>query len=523
MRRCAVLFFIFILSLDILGVESDAVKPYDHETIAGFTAKGPIDTCVLEVLKQNRIEPANLCSDGVFIRRVHLDVIGMLPDLQESRNFLRNSKLGKRSALIDALLKREEFADYWALKWCDILRVKAEYPINLWPNAVQAYHRWIYESILANKPYDEFVRELLTSSGSNFRVPQVNFYRAIQSKKPADITDAVALTFMGVRAKNWPQEKHSQMDVFFSRVAYKSTAEWKEEIVYPDPKTAESVKAVFPDGKTVTILPGQDPREVFADWLITSDNPWFARAIVNRVWSWLMGRGIIHEPDDIRADNPAVNPKLLAYLEKEFVKSNYDIKHLFRLILNSRTYQQSPLPRSSNPKTESLFGCYPVRQLDAEVLIDALNMIGGTHVEYTSAIPEPFTFIPEEHRAVELPDGSITSQFLEMFGRPARDSGLESERNSRPTDVQRLFMLNSSDIRDKIGRSPILLKIMEDNKGNRDQVISDTYLMILSRYPSPAEIEIIKRYFQDTKPMPRKAMEDLAWALINSKEFLYRH
>jgi hypothetical protein len=523
MRRCTVLFIIFILSLDVLGVESDAVLPYDHETSAGFIAKGPIDTCVLKVLREHRITPANLCSDGVFIRRVYLDVTGTLPDLRETRNFLRNGKLGSRGALIDALLKHEEFADYWTLKWCDILRVKAEYPINLWPNAVQAYHRWIYESILVNKPYDEFVRELLTSSGSNFRVPQVNFYRAIQSKKPADITDAVALTFMGVRTKSWPQEKRLQMEVFFSRVAYKSTAEWKEEIVYPDPTAAEPVKAVFPDGRTVTILPQQDPREVFADWLIGPENPWFARAIVNRVWSWLMGRGIIHEPDDIRADNPAVNPELLAYLEKEFVKSDYDIRHLFRLILNSRTYQQSSIVRSSNPKTESLFGCYPVRQLDAEVLIDALDMIGGTHMEYTSAIPEPFTFIPEEHRAVELPDGSITSQFLEMFGRPVRDSGLESERNSRPTDVQRLFMLNSSDIRSKISRSPVLRKIMEENRGDRDAIISETYLTILSRYPTPAEMDIYKQHIQATKPNPAKAMEDLAWALINSKEFLYRH
>jgi hypothetical protein len=516
MDKWMAVFFVFILALSTTDAESNGVLPYEYQVDAGFVPKGEIDVCILAVLKQNHIEPANLCSDGVFIRRVYLDVTGTLPTSKEVRNFLQNKSLGGRGALIDALLQREEFADYWALKWCDILRVKAEYPINLWPNAVQAYHRWIYESILDNKPYDEFVRELLTSSGSNFRVPQVNFYRAIQSKKPADITDAVALTFMGVRMKSWPQEKRSQMEAFFSRVADKSTAEWKEEIVYPDP-------AVFPDGKTVTILPQQDPREVFADWLITSDNPWFARAIVNRVWSWLMGRGIIHEPDDIRPDNPAVNPQLLAYLEKELVKSNYDLKHLFKLVLNSRTYQQSSIPRSSNPKTESLFGCYPVRQLDAEVLIDALNMIGGTHVEYTSAIPEPFTFIPEEHRAVELPDGSITSQFLEMFGRPVRDSGLESERNSRPTDVQRLFMLNSSDVRSKISRSPILRKIMEENRGNRDAIISSTYLTILSRYPTPAEIDIFKQYIQAAKPNPAKAMEDLAWALLNSKEFLYRH
>ncbi|MBM4103434.1 MAG: DUF1553 domain-containing protein [Planctomycetes bacterium] len=523
MRRYTVLLFIFILSLDVLGAESDAVLPYDHETIAGFISKGPIDTCVLDVLRQHKIAPANLCSDGVFVRRIFLDVIGTLPKLQESRNFLRDGNLGRRSALINALLEREEFTDYWAMKWCDVLRVKSEYPINLWPNAVQAYHRWVYDSIRENKPYDQFVRELLTSSGSNFRVPQVNFYRAIQGRKPSDIANAAALTFMGVRTQNLPAARRAELEVFFSRVAYKSTAEWKEEIVYLDPNPVEPRQGVFPDGKTVKISPQDDPRQLFADWLITPENPWFARAVVNRIWCWLMGRGIIHEPDDIRPDNPAVNPKLLDYLAKELIQSHYDLKHIYRIILNSSTYQQSSIIRSSNPNVEALFGCYLVRQLDAEVLIDALCAITGSKEEYTSAIPEPFTFIPEDQRAIELADGSITSPFLEMFGRPVRDTGEVSERNSRPTDVQRLYMLNSSDVRNKIARSPFLQKIMEDNRGNRDEIISNVYLTILSRYPTPAEVEIVKKYFMGKKQMPRKFIEDLAWALINSKEFLYRH
>jgi hypothetical protein len=523
MRKCAIIFFVFILAFDVLGAESGAVLPYEHETIADFITKGPIDTCMLEVLRQHKMTPANLCSDGVFVRRVFLDVIGTLPKSQEARNFLRDSRLGRRSALIDALLKREEFADYWALKWCDVLRVKSEYPINLWPNAVQAYHRWVYDSIRENKPYDQFVRELLTSSGSNFRVPQVNFYRAIHGRKPSDIADTAALTFMGVRTQSWPAARRAELEVFFSRVAYKSTAEWKEEIIYLDPKPVEPYQGVFPDGKTVKISPQDDPRQLFADWLITPENPWFARAVVNRIWCWLMGRGIIHEPDDIRPDNPAVNPKLLDYLAKELAQSHYDLKHIYRIILNSSAYQQSSIARSSDPNVEALLGCYPVRQLDAEVLIDALCTISGSKEEYTSAIPEPFTFIPEDQRAIELADGSITSPFLEMFGRPVRDTGLVSERNSRPTDVQRLYMLNSSDVRNKIARSPVLRKIMEDNIDRREEIISNVYLTILSRYPMPAEVEVIKKHFLDKKQRPRKVVEDLAWALINSKEFLYRH
>jgi hypothetical protein len=228
-----------------------------------------IDALVIAALRRKGIRPANLCSDEIFIRRVYLDVNGSLPEPQEVKRFLQNRSPHKRAALINKLLKREEFADYWSLKWCDLLRVKAEFPINLWPNAVQAYHRWIHSCLRDNMPYDQFARELLTSSGSNFRVPQVNFYRAIQGKEPSTIAGAVALTFMGVRLDKWPEARRSGMEVFFSRVAYKGTAEWKEEIVYLDPTTTGPLKAIFPDGVAVEIKPDEDPRVVFADWLIS--------------------------------------------------------------------------------------------------------------------------------------------------------------------------------------------------------------------------------------------------------------
>jgi len=482
-----------------------------------------IDTLVMATLHKQGIYPANLCSDEVFIRRVYLDVIGTLPEPQKVQKFLQDRSPRKRAALIQILLQRDEFADYWSLKWCDLLRVKAEFPINLWPNAVQAYHRWIYDCLRKNMPYDKFARQLLTSSGSNFRVPQVNFYRAIQGQEPSSIAGAVALTFMGVRLDQWPEARRSGMEAFFSRVAYKQTAEWKEEIVYLDPAPADSLKATFPDGVTVHIQPGEDPRVVFADWLITPNNPWFARNIVNRIWAWLLGRGIIHEPDDIRPDNPAINPQLLAYLEKQLVKADYDLRHIYRLILNSRTYQQSSIPRSNHPDAEALFAFYPVRQLDAEVLVDALCWISGTQESYSSPIPEPFTFIPEENRSIELADGSITSQFLEMFGRPSRDTGLESERNNQPTDAQRLHLLNSTHVQDKIERSKRLNGLIRTAKGNRSTLINMIYLNILSRYPTQAELAAAEKYFQTKGINLRQATNDLAWALINTKEFLYRH
>jgi len=395
----------------------------------------------------------------------------------------------------------------------------------LWPNAVQCYHRYLRTAVKQNLPYDRFARELLTSSGSNFRVGPVNFYRAMQNKDARGIAQAVALTFMGERAEKWPAERWEGMAAFFQQVGYKSTLEWKEEIVFFDPElwtNNPTRTAVFPDGKKVQLDPQQDPREVFADWLITPTNRWFTRNIANRVWSWLLGRGIIHEPDDIRSDNPPSNPELLAYLEQELIGAGYDLKHLYRLILNSQTYQLSCVPRSEQAAAEAQFAYYPLRRIEAEVLIDALNQITGTTEKYSSPIPEPFTFIPENQRAIALGDGSITSTFLELFGRPARDTGLESERSSRPSAAQRLHLLNSSHIQRKIEQSR-MIEYQTQSKKTPREMATGIYLGILSRFPTEAELQKLDDYVQKTKVGNREAAIDLAWALINSAEFLYRH
>jgi hypothetical protein len=264
----------------------------------------------------------------------------------------------------------------------------------------------------------------------------------------------------------------------------------------------------------------RDPREVFADWLIQPQNPWFTRNIANRVWSWLLGRGIIHEPDDLRTDNPPSNPELLAYLESELVAARYDLKHLFRIILNSQTYQLSSIANTDQPEAAAHFASYPLRRLEAEVLMDAVNAITGSSEKYSSPIPEPFTFLPENQRSIALPDGSITSSFLEMFGRPPRDTGLESERNNRPTAAQKLHLLNSSHMLRKIEQSR-MVEYQTEGQKSAGEIAVGMYLGILSRFPTPEEIKIIEGHFQSSKP--RDAAVDLAWALINSGEFLYRH
>jgi Protein of unknown function (DUF1553)/Protein of unknown function (DUF1549) len=495
--------------------------PFEGTTV--LTPADKIDELVFAQLAKLRIEPANPCSDAVFVRRVYLDVIGTLPSAHVAQEFLQNRDASKRAHLIDRLLERDEFADYWAMKWSDLLRVKAEFPINLWPNAAQAYYHWIHDSIEKNKPYDQFVRELLTSSGSNFREPSVNFYRAMQNRDPAGIAQSVALTFMGTRAEKWPTNQLAGMAAFFSQIGYKQTGEWKEEIIYFDGSKATNDLwrvARFPDGTSVTLSPETDPREIFTNWLIDGKNPWFARNIANRVWSWLAGRGIIHEPDDIRPDNPPSNPELLAFLENELVSSGYDLKHLYRLILNSQTYQLSSIPKNHRPEAAANFASYLLRRLEAEVLIDAVNEITGSTEKYSSPIPEPFTFLPDNQRSIALPDGSISSAFLEMFGRPPRDTGLEAERNNRPTASQKLHLLNSSHILRKIEQSQ-MIEFQSGAKRTPSEIANGIYLGILSRFPTPDEMKIVEAQLQSFRK--REATVDLVWALINSAEFLYRH
>jgi hypothetical protein len=499
-----------------------ASNPFEDPAVS--TPSNQIDLVVFAQLKALGIPPAPPCSDAVFVRRAWLDVTGTLPTAAEARDFILDRKPDKRRALIDRLIERPEFADYWAMKWSDLLRVKAEFPINLWPNAAQAYHRWIRASISENKPYDQFARELLTSSGSNFRVGPVNFYRAMQNREPRGIAQTVALTFMGTRTEKWSSNQVAGLAAFFSQIGYKSTLEWKEEIVFFDPGLATNglaKAAAFPDGTPARIVAGRDPRKAFAEWLIDPANLWFTRNIANRVWYWLAGRGIIHEPDDCRPDNPPSNPELLALLEHELMEAKYDLRHLCRLILNSRTYQLGCIPRSQQPAAAANFAFYPLRRLEAEVLIDALNQITGSTEKYSSSTPEPFTFIPEEQRSIALPDGSITSSFLEMFGRPPRDTGLELERNNRPTSAQQLHLLNSSHIQRKIEQSRMIQYQMQGAKTPRE-IATGMYLGILSRFPTEEEL----KNAVPAQVAPAKKREwavDLAWALLNSPEFSYRH
>ncbi len=543
---------------------SPTAGPPPPEAYADFATGNPIDAIVLAKLKSQGFAPSPRCTDAVFLRRAFIDAIATLPTADEARAFLKDTRPDKRERLIDVLLERPEFAEARGLKWGDLLRIKAEFPSNLWPEAAQAYDRWVRDRLRQNMPYDQFVRELLTSSGSNFRDPPVNFYRAFQDRSPRQIAENVAVLFMGRRfptaasagagsaqaAGDWSEDRILGLAAFFTRIGYKTTGEWKEEIVFttteskPEskllhPVNGKPIAPAFPDGTPVHLGPDDDPRQVFAAWLTSAKNPFFAKAMANRTWYWLLGRGIVHEPDDLRPSNPPWSAELLDRLGQELVAVRFDVRRLFRLIMTSSTYQAGSVPTRWNAGDTTGFSHYRVRRHDAEVLIDALTQVTGIPDNYVSEIPEPFSHLIAQ-RAITLPDGSIVSPFLELFGRPGRNTSFESERTNAFGQLQAQYLLNSSHIQGKFERSPMLKALAAGPtpaKKTKDPAerakgvttltpagrIDELYLRILSRPPTEAESATGVTYLKDNKRKPAESLTDLAWALVNSKEFLLRH
>ena len=504
----------------------EPMSPYEKGTEdkgSVYDLSRKIDQLILDRLKLSSIRPAGPCSDSVFIRRIYLDLIGALPTAEEVVQFLGDKNPAKRAVWINRLLERNEFADYLGMKWCDLLRVKSEFPVNLWPDAAQAYDHWIRNAIRQNMPVSQFAQELLTANGSNFRSPPVNFYRSAGGRSPQAFARAAALTFMGERTGSWSKSKQDAFAVFFSQIGFKGTQEWKEEILYfKGIESAQNApaKGVLPDGTKVTLSPDKDPRQVFAHWLISSEHSPFARNAVNRTWYFLFGRGIIHEPDDSRPDNPPSNPELLDWLAHELVSGHYDMKQIYRVILNSATYQRSCI--TSDPKAVAQFACYPLHPMEAEVLIDVINQLTGGTEEYSSLIPEPTTFLPENQRAMLIPDGSINSAFLELFGRPPRDTGLLSERRDKPTAAPRLYLLNSSSLQAKFNKSEKLRGLFQRGVAPV-QMVTQIYLTLLSRYPTEEELKVITAYPVKGEAKGLVVLQDLIWALLNTPEFLYHH
>ena len=447
------------------------------------------------------------CSDEVFLRRLYLTVTGALPTPQERVEFLDSKEADKREKLVDKLLESELGLKYMQMRWGDILRIKSEFPSNLWPNGVQAYNRWVYEQLLNNVPYNKMVYDLIISQGSNFRAPAVNFYRGFQKRSPENVYANINLLFLGNR--NCKDNGY----LCFSQVSFKSTKEWKEEIIYLDIHRNLPWQTIkLEDGTHLVPKPNTDWRKEYVGWLTSPKNRRFAEVFVNRVWFWFFGKGIVHEPDDWREDNKPSDPALLKELTDYFLANNFDTRKLMKKILLSEQFNSKAAPE----------GFYEPQRLPAEVIVDALASVTGIWSTYSSRVPEPFTFYPQRTRSTHLGDATVSSSELELFGKVSRDVSLESQRNNTITSRQLLFLMNSSVLERRIRKSPILQQIYVDG-GNIANIADAITLLVLSRRATPAEIEIYEKHMQESKQPLIEAAIDIMWMQLNSNEFLYNH
>jgi len=447
-----------------------------------------------------------LCSDEVFLRRTYLSVTGKLPQKEKAAEFLNSTNSNKRKKLIDTLLESDEYLTYFGNLWGDMLRIKSEFPSNLWPNGVQAYNRWVYEKLASNMPYNLMVRELLLSKGSNFKVPAVNFYRAFPRKTPDNIYNNIQLLFLGNR------KPADEGKVFFSQIRYKSTKEWKEEIVYVDYRMKPPTNSVLIGDKSIKLNENEDWRISYVNWLTDASNKRFAAMMSNRLWYWVLGQGLVNEPDDWNAQNPPSKPELLDYLTKRFITSDYDMKELVREILQSYAFQCA----------NSGVGTFKPTRLNAEVIVDAIADITGLSDQYSSRVPEPFSYFPIGTHAVELGDATVSSSTLELFGRSSRDVSLESQHIKELNAKQLLFLMNSSELENKIRKSPVLNELYKKQQ-TADDICKAITLTVLSRYPTAAELQLYKSYIFKNKLTNKQLCYDLTWLELNSTEFLYNH
>jgi hypothetical protein len=489
-----------------------------------------VDENVFAKLKDLGLPASRISDDATFLRRLTIDVAGRLPSIAESEAFLADTSSDKRIAAINRVLDSGDHAEYFANKWSAILRNKRRQDSD--KIATFAFYDWIRQGIYENKPYDQFVREILTASGTPGTNAPVAWYREV-SDQAAQVEDTAQL-FLGLRIQcarchHHPFEKWSQQDyygfsAFFSRVGKKKGYIQGQDRIFhnpgtaqaQNPKTKENVPPTGLGSEPPTLDPQDDPRVSLADWMADKDNPFFAYALVNRYWKHFFGRGLVDPEDDMRVTNPASNPQLLNALAQDFIASKFDLKHLIRTICTSSTYQLAAEPNDWNRDDKQNFSRYYPKRLNAEVLLDAINQVTGTTTGFGGA--------PSGTRAVELPDSGFTSYFLTVFGRPEASSACECERSSEANLAQSLHLLNSSEIQGKLtdggGRAA---KLAADKERDHQAKIRELYLLSFSREPLPDETAIAMAHIEKCGDDTKRAYEDIVWALINTKEFLFNH
>jgi hypothetical protein len=485
-----------------------------------------IDRLVQQKLDALGLATSGNCTDSDFLRRSYLDVIGLLPTAQEARAFLADRDPGKRDRLIAALFQRPEYVDFWTLKWADLLRDSRDL---LSEKGMYAFNLWIRNSVAENRPWDQFARQILLAQGSVYRDGAANYYRT--GSTPMELAENTAQVFLGIRIQcarchnhpydRWTQQQYYQMAAFFARVKAKPGERKGEQVVFAsdsgevqNPRTHKTAQPCALDAVPLPTSYTGDRREALAEWLTSERNPFFARVIVNRVWKHFMGRGFVEPVDDLRPTNPPSNAPLFDYLAQDFARHGYDLQYLMRTIMRSQTYQRSPEATGNNGRDSRYQSHFAFQRLTAEQLLDALTTITG--------VPEKFAGLPDGTHAEQLPDGSVPSYFLDLFGRPARQTSCECERSDDPNLGQLLHLMNSAGVNSRLSAKTGRVATLIQSKLPDRRVIEDLYLDAYSRFPTPEESKRALAAFASAK-IRQQAGEDLQWALLNSKEFLFNH
>ncbi|MEO8024853.1 MAG: DUF1549 and DUF1553 domain-containing protein, partial [Bryobacteraceae bacterium] len=508
--------------------------PYENhvadDAYSKFPRKNFVDDLAVAKWRSLHLAPSKMADDASFLRRAFLDATGVLPTAEEVENFLADKSADKRTKLVDALLAREEFVDYWAYKTSDLMLVSSK---KLAPNAMWSFYNWIRESVAENKPWDRFAREIFTGTGSNRQNGALNYY--VLHKDPIDLVETTTQAFLGQKLtcarchnhplEKWTQKQYYQMANLFSRVGLKDGSDGDNVIFAKTSGDINHPRLLRPlapaplDGPAEALDSPVDRRLAFADWLTSPKNTLFARTVVNRVWANFLGRGIVDPVDDVRLSNPASNEELFAALSKDFVDHGFDVKHLIRTIMLSSVYQLSSEANATNAGDNMYYSKYIVKRLNAEVILDSMSQVTG--------VPTSFSGYPAGTRAMQLPDTQVKSQFLSSFGRPARNICDAGERSMVPTVAQALHVLNGDTLNKKLsnndGYIALFLKIGLSDR----RIVEHLYLSAYSRYPSDVEraqvLAALEKVRVANTDARRLALEDIVWAMLTSKEFMFNH
>ena len=504
----------------ILVLPADLAYEPPNEEPAGY-----VDELVGKKLRRLRVLPSGICSDEVFLRRVTIDIVGRLPTEQEYNEFVADRASDKRSKLIDRLLSQKEFAEIWAMKWAEILMIRSSNQVSY--KSTYLYATWLTEQISNEVPLDEMVRNILSADGGTFTTPATNFYQV--ERDTLKTSENVAQVFMGLRTQcsqchnhpfdRWTMDDYYSFASFFSQIGRKTGEDYRETIVYNrgsgevrHPVGNRVMKPKFLGGEEPDTR-GKDRRKLFAEWLTAPDNPFFARNAANRIWAHFFGLGIVEPVDDVRVSNPPSNPELLETLGNKLVEYDYDFKALVRDICNSNTYQRRTTSNDSNADDTRNFSRAQPRRIQAEMLLDCVSQVTETK--------DKFKGLPLGARAVQIADGTTSNYFLTTFGRSPRETVCACDVKTAPTLSQALHLLNGNTVEEKV-KSGGVVKRMMDAENTDEQIIETLYMRSLSRKPTTEEMQALKTLIAEG-PNRQQALEDVFWALLNSREFLFNH